>query len=131
MAEFTTVPDATSELQALLERSGVDFRRDGGRFQFVLTSSGCKWRTVCDCEGPRHIAYGIHPAGVQDIPAAAVRCSEVNSQLVRGSFFVSEGHAVFRVGRELTDILYAQDEIAGDIEYLASVMVWAWNRFRP
>lgn len=129
--EFDLTPDAATELEALLEDSGVDHSREGGRFSFVLTASGCKWQTVCECEGPRALCYFIHPARLTDEARALKICGELNSRLVRGSFFLTEGHAVYRTGEELTELVEARERLCRAIEYGSSVMVWFWDKFCP
>ncbi len=129
--EFDFTVDAGAELEALLEDSGVDHRREDGRFSFVLTASGCKWQTVCECEGPRALCYFIHPAKVIDEARALRACSEINSSLVRGSFFLTEGRAVYRIGDELTEAVEARERLCRAIEYGSSVMVWFWDKFCP
>lgn len=129
--DFSCLPDAAGELEALLERSGVDHVRDGGRFVFVLSASGRRWQTVCDCSGPRALIYAVHPAMGADEGKLLRRCSELNRRLERGCFFLTEGHAVYRTGEELRDFLDAQDVLAEAVERSASAMVWAWDEFCP
>ncbi len=129
--ELDLTIDAAAELQALLEDTGVDHRREGGRFSFVLTASGCKWQTVCECEGPRALFYFIHPARLTDEAGALRICSAVNSRLIRGSFFLREDHAVYRTGDELTELVEARERLCRAIEYGSSVMVWFWDQFCP
>lgn len=83
---FDTPPDGGAELAVLLERSGVDFRREGNRFSFRFARGGCQWQTVCDCREELVLVYGIHPAPVGDRPGALALCSRLNARVVRGAF---------------------------------------------
>lgn len=129
--ELDLTIDAAEELRALLEDTGVDHRREGGSFTFLLTDSGRKWQTVCECQGARALCYFIHPAKITDEARALKTCCELNSRLIRGSFFLTEGRAVYRTGDELTDPLEARERLCRAIEYGSSVMVWFWDQFCP
>lgn len=124
---FDAPPDGGTELSALLERSGVDFRREGGRFSFLFASGGCRWQTVCDCREGLVLVYGIHPAPVRDGGEALEVCSRLNARVVRGSFFVQEERIVFRTGARLEDYLDAQDRIARALEYNAAAVIRFWE----
>ena len=95
MKEFDLPPDGAEELRALLERSGAAFQREGNRFRLRFASRGCRWQTVCDCRGSLVLVYGIHPARVTRRERALELCSELNSRVVRGSFFLQEERIVF------------------------------------
>lgn len=69
---FDLPPDAGAKLEALLERSGVDFVREDSQFQFRFSSGGCTWQTVCRCQGGLVLIYGIHPVPVEDRGRALV-----------------------------------------------------------
>ena len=64
MERFDLPPQGAEELRALLEYSGVDFRREGDRFRFFFASRGCRWQTVCQCRDDLVLVYGVHPARV-------------------------------------------------------------------
>ena len=83
--EFDVPPDGGTELEALLQHSGVDFLRDGSRFRLRFSSRGCTWQTVCDCQGQRVLIYGVHPTPVTQPQQALELCSQLNSQVVEGS----------------------------------------------
>ena len=121
-------PDGSAELAALLERSGVDFRREGDRFRFLFTSRGCRWQVICHGQAGRALIYSVHPARVADPERAAVLCSEWNRQLVQGSFFVQEGRFILRTGCELIEALDAGERIARALEYNAAAMTAFWER---
>lgn len=125
---FDSSPDGGAELAALLERSGVDFRREGERFFFRFASGGCRWQTVCDCRDELVLVYGIHSAPVTDHLRALEICSELNARVVRGSFFLRENRIVFRTGARLVEYIDAQERLAAALEYNAAAMVRFWER---
>lgn len=125
---FDLPPDSGRELAALLERSGVDFIRQGDQFRFRFASGGCTWQTVCLCRGDRVLVYGIHPAPVMDCGRALALCSQLNSQLVQGSLFVQEERFVFRTSAQLTEHFEAQSRMAGALEYNAAFLSHWWER---
>lgn len=125
---FLNPPEGATELAALLERSGVDFHREGDRFRFLFTSGGCKWQLICCGQSGRVLVYNIHPAKVTAPERAAVCCSELNRRLVQGSFFIQEEKIVLRLGCELIEAMDAQERIARTLEYSAAVMSSFWER---
>ena len=125
---FDETPEAAGELEDLLQRSGVDFRREGDRFAFLFTSGGCRWQTVCDCREDLLLVYGIHPARVTDPASALAVCSALNGRVVRGSFFLQEEHIVFRTGERLLEYIDAQERTASALEYNAAAMTRFWER---
>ena len=125
---FHLPPDSGGELAALLERSGVDFARQGDQFQFRFSSGGCTWQTVCRCQGDRVLVYGVHPAPVENTGQALALCSRLNSRLVEGSLFLQEGHFVFRTSARLTEAFEAQSRIADALEYNAAMLSHWWER---
>lgn len=125
---FDTPPDSGIELEALLERSGVDFHREGERFSFLFASDGCKWQTVCDCRKGVVLVYGIYPGPVIDCQRALDLCSVLNAQLVQGSFFIQEEHIVLRTSAQLIEHIDAQERIASALEYNAAAMTHFWGR---
>ena len=126
--EFEMTPDGSTELAALLERSGVDFRREGDRFRFRFTSRGCKWQVICRGQRGRVLAYSIYPARVTAPEKAALLCARLNQRLTEGSFFVQEERIVFRTGCTLIEPLDAQERVARALEYSAAVMASFWER---
>ena len=127
-AVFDTPPDGGTELEALLERGGVDFRREGDRFSFLFASGGCRWQTVCDCREGLVLVYGIHPAPVRDAHGALALCSRLNARVVRGGFFVQDGRIVFRTSARLGEQLDAQERTAQALEYNAAAMTRFWEQ---
>lgn len=125
---FDVPPDGGAELAALLERSGVDFRREGERFRFLFTSRGCKWQTVCDCQENLVLVYGIHPVRVTNTTESLALCSQINRRVIQGSFFLQEERFIFRTSAELTERLEAQARIARALEYNAAVLSAYWER---
>ena len=125
---FDQPPQGGAELDALLRRSGVEFRRTEERFQFRFSSGGCRWQVVCQCREDWVLVYGIHPAPVQDHARALALCSEVNGQVVRGSLFLREDRFVFRTSARLTERFEAQARIAAALEYNAAVLSHWWER---
>ena len=125
---FDQPPQGGAELDALLRRSGVEFRRTEERFQFRFSSGGCRWQVVCQCWEDWVLVYGIHPAPVQDHARALALCSEVNGQVVRGSLFLREDRFVFRTSARLTERFEAQARIAAALEYNAAVLSHWWER---
>lgn len=125
---FDLPPEGGEELAALLERSGVEFVREGELFRFRFASGGCTWQTVCRCMGSRVLVYGIHPAPVTDPSRALALCGEINSRVVEGSLFLQEERFVFRTGARLTERFEAQTRIAAALEYNAAVLSHWWER---
>lgn len=125
---FDLPPDGGEELEALLERSGVDFVRQGNQFRFRFTSGGCTWQTVCLCQDQWVLVYGIHPTPVEEPSRALALCSQVNSQLAEGSLFLREEFFVFRTSAKLTEPFEAQSRIAGALEYNAAFLSHWWER---
>lgn len=125
---FDLPPDSGGELAALLERSGVDFVRQGEEFRFRFASGGCTWQTVCLCQGDRVLVYGVHPAPVEDSGRALALCSQLNSTLTQGSLFLQEHHFVFRTSAHITELFEAQTRIAHALEYNAAVLSHWWER---
>ncbi len=125
---FDLPPDGGTELAALLERSGVDFVREGNQFRFRFASGGCNWQTVCLCRDSLVLVYGIHPALVSDTGPALDLCNRLNSEVIRGSFFVREGRFVFRTSAQLTEHIEAQARIAAALEYNAAALSQWWTR---
>ena len=125
---FHLPPDSGGELAALLERSGVDFVRQGDQFQFRFSSGGCTWQTVCRCQGDRVLVYGVHPVPVENTGQALALCSRLNSRLVEGSLFLQEGHFIFRTSARLTEAFEAQSRIADALEYNAAMLSHWWER---
>lgn len=125
---FDLPPDGGTELAALLERSGVDFRREGERFSFLFSSGGCRWQTVCDCREGLVLAYGIHPAPVRDEQNALELCSRLNARVVQGSFFLQEKHIIFRTSTRLLEHVDAQERVAQALEYNAAAMTRFWEQ---
>ena len=125
---FDALPDGGTELAALLERSGVDHRREGDRFSFLFAGGGCRWQTVCECQDQLVLVYGVHPVPVTAPQRAAELCSELNARVVHGSFFLQEGHIVFRTCAHLVEHVDAQERVALAIEYNAAAIVRVWER---
>lgn len=128
MKEFDLPPDGAEELRALLEHSGAAFQREGNRFRLRFASRGCQWQTVCDCRGSLVLVYGIHAARVAQRERALELCSELNSRVVRGSFFLQEERIVFRTSAQLTERFEARERIAAALEYNAAVLSSQWER---
>ena len=126
-ARFDVPVDAARELEALLERSGADFRREGGRFRLRMAQGGCRWQVLCQCQGSLAMVYHLHPAGVTDPARVLELYSGLNARLVRGSFFLQEGRIVFRDSAELTEYYDAQDRLARALEYGAAVLPRFWE----
>ena len=59
---------------------------------------------------------------------ALALCSELNGRIVRGAFFVQEGHIVFRTDAELTDRYSAAERAASALEYNAAAVAGFWTR---
>lgn len=125
---FDQPPQGGAELDALLQRSGVDFVRTEDRFQFRFSSGGCSWQVVCQCRQDWVLVYGIHPVPVQDPARALALCSQVNRKVVRGSLFLQEDRFVFRTSAQLTERFEAQARIAAALEYNAAVLSHWWER---
>lgn len=125
---FDAPPDAAEELAALLERSGVDYLREGGRFRFQFSSRGCLWQTVCDCREELALVYGLHPARVTAPEAALALSAQLNSRVTEGSFFPWEGRLVFRTSARLTQRFEAQERLAAALEYNAQALSTYWEQ---
>lgn len=125
---FALPPDSGGELAALLERSGVDYVRQGDEFRFRLASGGCTWQTVCLCQGDWVLIYGVHPAPVENAAGATALCSQLNRTLTQGSLFLQEEHFVFRTSAQITELFEAQTRIAYALEYNAAVLSHWWEK---
>jgi len=124
---FQDNPDGAAELAALLDDSGVPYKRMGNHFELLFTKESRTWRTVCDCEGSRVLIYGIHPQPAADLTAALTVCSDVNRQMVRGSCFLTQERIVCRTGTELSEPLTAREILAQALEYNAAVISHFWE----
>lgn len=124
---FQDNPDGAAELAALLDDSGVPYKRSGNRFELLFTKQSRTWRTVCDCEGSRVLIYGIYPQPVLDPTAARTVCSNVNRQMVRGACFLTQERIVCRTGAELFEPLTAREALAQALEYNAAVISHFWE----
>lgn len=120
--------DGGSVLAALLERSGVEYRRENGRFRFLFAQGGHKWQTVCDCRGGLVLVYGIFPAQIADTSSALSECSSLNGEVVRGGFFLQENHFIFRTCADLFERCDAAETAARALEYNAAVISGFWMR---
>ena len=125
---FALPPDGSAELTALLERSGVEYVREGDQFRFRFSSGGCTWQTVCSCREDLVLVFGVHPAPVQNAATGLALCGALNSQVVQGSFFLQEDRFVFRTSARLTERFEAQARIAAALEYNAAVISHWWER---
>lgn len=123
---FDTPLDASAELEDLLERNGVAYQRTENRFRFLFAGQGCKWQTVCDCEGERVLVYGVHPTPVRCRAGALEACSEVNRRVVMGGCFLTEESLVFRTAAELFEPCAAGEALTRALEYNAAVMTAFW-----
>lgn len=126
--EFDLPPDGAEELTALLERSGVEYLRDGGRFRFRFASRGCTWQTVCDCQGQLVLVYGVHPARVVRPETALALCAQLNSRVVQGAFFLWEERLVFRTSARLSERFQAQAQLCAVLEYNAAALSGYWEQ---
>ena len=123
---FEEPPHGSRELAALLERSGVDYRREGERFRFLFANRGRTWRTVCDGRPGLVLIYGIHPALVGERLPALELCDQLNRAVVQGGFFLQEERFVFRTGARLQEHWQAQEAVAQALEYNAAVLSHFW-----
>ena len=128
MSRFDLPPQGREEVRALLEYSGVDFRQEGDQFRFSFTSRGCRWQTVCQCQGSLVLIYAVHPARVTRPDCALALCSELNSRVIQGSFFLQEDRLIFRTSAQLTERFDARERIASALEYNAAVLSHYWER---
>ena len=128
MERFDLPLQGAEELRALLEYSGVDFRREGDRFRFFFASRGCRWQTVCQCRDDLVLVYGVHPARVTCPERALALCSELNGRVIRGSFFLQEERIVFRTSARLTERFDARERIASALEYNAAALSSHWEQ---
>ena len=126
--EFDLPPDAAEELAALLERSGVEYLRDGEIFRFRFASRGCAWQTVCRCRGELVLVYGVHPARVVQPETALALCAQLNSQVIQGAFFLWEERLVFRTSAQLSERFQAQAQLCAALEYNAAALSSYWER---
>ena len=127
MVYMSEPPNGGKELEALLQRSGVEYSREGARFRFLFTNRGCKWQVVCDGQEELVLIYSIHPAVITVTEQAKLFCSDLNRQLVEGSYFVQENHFILRTGCRLIEAIDAQERIARALEYNAAVLTADWE----
>lgn len=118
--------NGSAVLAALLERSGIEYRRQCERFRFVFAQNNRKWQTVCDCRAGLVLVYGIYPSGICDTSSALTVCNELNRQVVRGGFFVQDRHFIFRTGADLFELCDASETVARALEYNASAISGFW-----
>ena len=112
MKEFDLPPDGAEELRALLEHSGAAFQREGNRFRLALPAGAASGRRFATARGAWCWSNGIHSARVAQRERALELCSELNSRVVRGSFFLQEERIVFRTSAQLTERFEARERIA-------------------
>ena len=115
------------QLAAVLDHSGVDYRRDGDEFRFVFSSRGCRWQMIGRGEGERVLLYAIHPTPVTDRHSALELCSYINSMAVEGSCFLQDQRIVFRTQAKLIEACAAREMVLQALEYSASVMTFFWG----
>ena len=120
--------NAADELEYLLCHNGFTFQRKEDRFRLVFSEMGRKWETICICREQFVMIYGRYPFPVTPSLQAMECCVNVNSQVIMGSMFLSEGHAVFRTGADLFDAYSAYEHIGRALEYNAGVMTRFWNK---
>ena len=120
--------DSGAVLAALLERSGIEYRREGERFRFLFARGGCRWQTVCDCREGLVLIYGIYPTAIADTDAALAICNSINRQAIHGSFFVQENHLIFRTGADLLRLCDAAETTARALEYNAAAVYGFWRQ---
>lgn len=124
---FDERPRGAEELAALLERSGAEYRRAGGRFRLQFASQGRRWQTVCECWENRILVYGVHPVPYRSRAEALELCSRLNRTVVQGGFFLQEGRIVSRTGACLEEPWRAQEDAARALEYNAAVLTRFWG----
>lgn len=115
------------ELEELLEYNGFSYRREGDRFYLVFSDRGCKWETLCLCQGTAVLIYGRYPFPAPESDELRGVCEKVNRQVVFGSMFPAEGRVVFRTAADLFDPYSAYEHLARALEYNAGVMVAFWE----
>ncbi len=120
--------NAAQELAAVLDSSGVVYERESDEFRFCFASRGCRWQVVCQGAGDRALIYAFHPASVADTLSALETCSNINSQVVEGSCFLSAQRMVFRTQAHLIEACAAREMILNALEYSAAVMIEFWGQ---
>ncbi|MDE7243024.1 MAG: YbjN domain-containing protein [Oscillospiraceae bacterium] len=122
------------QLTALLDDSGVVWRREMGEIRFRFTSGAMTWETACRCLDNQVLVYGRYPF---EIPAdrrtqALEACGGINSRVVRGGIYLTpEGRVVFRTWADMGDAYTARDALARALEYNIAVVTHFWGRFSP
>ena len=118
-------------LIALLDESGVVWRRDMDDIRFRAERDGMIWETACRCVPDGALIYGRYPFRIPDTLRAQAleECSRINSRLLRGGIFLSEeGWTVLRTWADLDDPYLARERLARAIEYNAAVLARSWGR---
>ena len=124
---WDTPLSGAEQLAAVLEHSGVDYRRDGNEFRFVFSSRGCRWQMIGRGEGERVLFYAVHPTPVTDRQSALELCSDINGKAAEGSCFLREERIVFRTQAKLIEACAAREMVLQALEYSASVMTFFWG----
>jgi len=122
------------QLTALLEDSGVVWRRDLGEIRFRLQSGGMIWETACRCLEDQVLLYGRYPFRIPpDRRTRALEaCAGINSQLTRGGMYLTgEGRAVFRTRAGMEDAYTARENLDRALAYNIAVMTRFWGRLAP
>lgn len=125
----STTENASYELESFFSYNGIIYRKVGGEYQFLFSSRGCKWKTVCRVHRRVVLIYGIYPFQATNSERADMACGEVNRRLLHGAMFRENDTLVFRTDADIGDGWGAYDVILQAMEYNASVMTAFWQRF--
>lgn len=112
-----------------LTGSGLQWQSDAGLIRFRLQRDGLIWEIACRCLENSLLVYARYPFSAER-SWLLEQCSRVNSQLIRGAFFVPEdGQAVYRIRVEMDDIFGARARLKTALDYQTAVITRFWGDF--
>ena len=119
--------DAKAELEQAMEFNGINAKREGRNYRFLLSSKGLKWETLCcPTEDGAVLIYGIYPFRVSDGRQAEAFCQRVNAVARYGAMLYRDETLLFRIGADLFDVFSAYETLGRALEYSAGIMVRFW-----
>lgn len=121
-------------LIALLEDSGVAWRRDMGDVRFRFTSGGMAWEASCRCLEDQVLIYSRYPFSVPADRRVRVleACNRINSRVALGGMYLTQaGRVVFRTGADMRDAYTARDNLTRALEYNIASVTYFWGQAAP
>lgn len=118
--------DPLQELKGLLDYNGIKYLAEDGGVRFAFKEAGCRWEVTCKTAKHTVMIYGVYPFPIRNDARTNAAVNRINSTLVKGSLFFSEGRAVIRTSADIIDAYGAYEAIARALEYNAGAMVRFW-----